>query len=71
MSTEKKDPWDGDYVGNIFGWKISIIGGVLILLLVILAAGRHYYLDVPTGFDDPLAPKEIENTVQDSTTLVD
>ena len=40
--------------GNIFGWRISLIGLVLIVVLGALAAYRHYTLDVPVGFDDPL-----------------
>jgi hypothetical protein len=51
---EKRDPYDGDYVGNIFGWKLSMYGLVLILALSALAGYRHYTMDVPVGFDDPL-----------------
>lgn len=51
---EKRDPFDGDYVGNIFGWKLSMIGLVVIGLLCVMAAYRHYTMDVPIGFDDPL-----------------
>jgi len=56
---EQRDPYDGDYVGNIFGWKLSMYGLVLILGFCALAAYRHYTMDVPVGFDDPLeAQKE-------------
>ena len=48
------DPHDGEYIGNIFGWKVSLIGLVVIVFFVSLAAYRHYTLDVPIGFDDPL-----------------
>ena len=41
--------------GNLFGWRISLIGLALILALTALAAYRHYTLRVPVGFDDPLA----------------
>ncbi len=51
---EQRDPYDGDYVGNIFGWKLSMVGLLLIVLLASLAAYRHYSLDVPIGFEDPL-----------------
>jgi hypothetical protein len=40
--------------GNIFGWRISLIGLVVITILVAVAAYRHYALDAPVGFDDPL-----------------
>lgn len=49
---------DGDYVGNIFGWRLSLIGLVLIVALGSLAAYRHYVLDVPVGFDDPTTVPE-------------
>lgn len=51
---EERDPYDGDYVGNIFGWKISMIGLAFIVFLSALAAYRHYTMDVPIGFEDPI-----------------
>lgn len=59
---ETKDPFDGEYIGNIWGWKFSLIGGAIILFLVLVAMYRHYTLDVPIGFDEPL----IESTQQSS-----
>ncbi|CAH1000173.1 hypothetical protein LEM8419_01320 [Neolewinella maritima] len=49
--TEQEPPASG----NIFGWRISLIGLAVILFLAGLAAYRTYSLDVPVGFDDPLA----------------
>lgn len=56
MSTqeEKKDPFDGEYIGNIWGWKFSLFGAALILFLLAVIVYRHYALDVPIGFEDPL-----------------
>lgn len=54
-----KDPYDGDYIGNIFGWKVSFIGLGVIVFFVAWAAYRHYTLGVPVGFEDPLE-KEAE-----------
>lgn len=51
---EERDPYDGDYVGNIFGWKLSMIGLVVIVLFSALIVYRHYALDVPFGIEDPL-----------------
>ncbi len=43
----KKDPMDGEYIGNIWGWKFSMFGLVIILLMLGIMAYRHYALDVP------------------------
>lgn len=51
---EERDPFDGDYVGNIFGWKLSFLGLAVILAFGALIIGRHYYLDVPFGIEDQL-----------------
>lgn len=55
---EKKDPYDGAYIGNIWGWRISLIGAAVIVLLSAFAAYRHYTLDVPFGLEDPEQKKE-------------
>lgn len=66
MSTkeEKKDPFDGEYIGNIWGWKFSLFGAAMILFLLAVIVYRHYTLDVPAGFDDPL---EQPSSAPDST----
>lgn len=51
---DEKDPFDGEYIGNIFGWKLSMIGLAVILAFGALIIGRHYYLDIPFGIEDPL-----------------
>lgn len=51
--------------GNLFGWKISLIGLVLIVALGALAAYRHYTLDVPVGFEDPLNMPESRGYYQE------
>ena len=55
---EERDRFDGDYVGNIFGWKLSMIGLVVIVLFSALIVYRHYALDVPFGIEDPLESEE-------------
>ncbi len=57
-SEDKRDPYDGDYIGNIFGWKISAIGAAVMLFFIAVIAYRHWALDVPVGFDDPLESEE-------------
>ena len=48
---EKKDPFDGEYMGNIWGWKFSLWGLALIVLLSGIALYRHITLDVPFGME--------------------
>ena len=40
-----KDPFDGEYIGNIWGWKFSFMGLALIVGLVVLMAYRHAQLE--------------------------
>ena len=64
MKLLNQDPDEGEYVGNVFGPKVTLYAGIFLLLLTLLAVGRHYYLDVPFGFDDPLAPTNVDTTQQ-------
>lgn len=48
-----------EHPGNMFGWKFSLIGLIIILLFLGIAIYRHYTLGVPTGFDDPM--ENVEN----------
>ncbi|PHN03783.1 hypothetical protein [Flavilitoribacter nigricans] len=57
MAEDKKDPFDGEYIGNIWGWKFSFIGLALILLLLALMAYRHWKLGVPFGQEQPVQEK--------------
>ena len=68
---EKKDPFDGEYIGNIWGWRLSLISAVMIVGLLSIVAYRHYALDVPLGFEDPMEQarpatdsSEVEDTLQ-------
>lgn len=47
-----KDPFDGEYVGNIWGKKMTIYGGAFILVMLGIVLYRHYALDVPFGMDE-------------------
>lgn len=51
--SEKKDPFDGEYIGNIWGWKFSLFGLALILLLFGVIVYRHYVLDIPIKLKRP------------------
>lgn len=50
---EKKDPFDGEYIGNIWGWKISFIGLGFIVVLTALIVYRHLSMNVPFRLDEP------------------
>lgn len=63
MAEDKKDPFDGEYIGNIFGWKLSMVGLVLILLLLALMLYRHWKLGVPFGFEEGTQEKVEINEV--------
>lgn len=43
-----------EYLGNIFGWRLSFIGLGVILLLSGIAAYRTYTLDAEIGFEEPV-----------------
>lgn len=56
-NNKQKDPFDGEYIGNIWGWKWSFIGLAVIvffLLLVLLRqhqTGRSIFDPPPPGSD--------------------
>jgi hypothetical protein len=40
------------YMGNIWGWKVSALGGVLLVALLALMVYRHVQLGVKPGFEE-------------------
>ena len=54
-----------DPTGNIFGWRISLLGALVIGLFVALAYFRHRTLDVPSGFEDPLENQRIQDSLRE------
>jgi len=50
---DDRDPFDGEYIGNIWGWRISFIGLALIVVMGGLMVYRHYALGVPFGEPPP------------------
>lgn len=48
---EQKDPFDGEYIGNVFGKKLTLIGAAIIIFFTALAAYRHWSMGVPPGLD--------------------
>ncbi len=47
----ENQPNDDEYIGNIFGWKISIIGAIVLLLVGGIIAYGHFTgkIDITTG----------------------
>lgn len=57
---EKKDPFDGEYMGNIWGWRFSLIGLALLVFMLGLMIYRHYSLGIPFGGERPAEPEKQE-----------
>ena len=57
---EKKDPFDGDYIGNIWGWKFSLWGLGLIVFLLGMILYRHHVMGVPFGLNPEEEPDNTE-----------
>ena len=59
---------EGEYLGNIFGWKISLIGlGVIILCVGIIAYGHITgQIDYRTGKAIPKMEQTQNSTILDS-----
>ncbi len=47
-----KDPFDGEYIGNIWGRKFTLYGGMFILFLLGVILFRHWSMGVPFGLED-------------------
>lgn len=65
--SDKKDPFDGEYIGNIWGWRISMIGAAVIVLLSAFAAYRHHSLGVPFGLEIPEEATEASPSTNNDT----
>lgn len=67
---EKRDPHDGDYIGNIFGPRLTLYGALFLLFFLGLAAYRHWSMGVSPGFIleeeaiTPPDPAEAVDTLQ-------
>lgn len=57
---EKKDPFDGEYIGNIWGWKFSLWGLGLIVFLLGIILYRHHTMGVPFGLNPEEESSQIE-----------
>lgn len=58
-----KEPEEEEYLGNIWGWRFSLIGLVLILVMLALMIYRHYTMDIPFGGEENSSPAQTEQPV--------
>ncbi len=58
---KRKDPFDGEYLGNIWGWKLSFIGLGVILFFLFLALFRQY--QTGRSMFDPPPPSSVDTTL--------
>jgi hypothetical protein len=63
---QKKDPFDGDYIGNIWGWRFSIFGAGLIVFFLLIILYRYYTVDPDTLEGKPLF--QVEWPMEEDTT---
>ncbi len=43
---------DGKYMGNVWGWKVSFLGGIVLSTLLAVMIYRHVTLGVAPGFEE-------------------
>jgi len=65
MKTPEKDntpyrdlEFDSEYIGNIWGWKFSMFGLALIVILSVLMFWRHDVTGTEPGFEKMEAPAD-------------
>ncbi|MBT8220338.1 MAG: hypothetical protein KJP00_10955 [Bacteroidia bacterium] len=65
MKKDKKNKWEIDdesqYIGNIWGWDISLISAVVILILGLIIAYRFYTLP---DRNQPIKTEQLEKENQ-------
>ncbi len=65
---ERKDPFDGEYVGNIWGWRFSLLGLALIVVMAGIMVYRHISLGIPFGEQAPVETRiDPDSTVMRDT----
>ncbi len=65
---ERKDPYDGEYIGNIWGWRNSFIGlGVILFMLAVLGI-RAVTMDPLPEEGQTVDPTEAEQKLEPTDT---
>jgi len=60
---------EDNYMGNIWGWRLSMIGLIVIVGLTSLIVYRHVTLDVPVGFEEKQEAPAADSTQADSLNM--
>jgi len=47
----RDDQFDSEYLGNVWGWKFSLFGFVLIISLILAMWYQHHTTNTAPGFD--------------------
>lgn len=63
------EPWDGEYIGNIWGWKFSIISAIIIALFFALFFWRMK-VNQENGYVPDPVPETSLHFVPESEALV-
>jgi len=51
-SENSRDPFDGPYVGNVWGKRMTLYGGIFILIMLAIVLYRHWAMEAPFGMDE-------------------
>ncbi len=57
------DEWDGEYIGNMWGWKFSLFALALILALLAIVFYRYYVLGIPFDINAGAEPMILNDSI--------
>ncbi|MEM6697037.1 MAG: hypothetical protein AAF806_05095 [Bacteroidota bacterium] len=60
-----EDPSDQEYMGNIWGWKFSIAGLILIIIFGLLLAYRTFVMEIPISNQEASPFRQETEQVED------
>ena len=55
--TQLWDEWDGEYIGNMWGWRFSMLGLALIIAVSLLVWYRYSQLEESEKSNNPIEIK--------------
>ncbi len=63
LTNKEKDPFDGEYIGNIWGWKFSRLSFYIILFIGAVMLIRYCQVADEGGFDKPASAIETDKNM--------